>query len=245
AEVITGCKAAGTFAVTYDDGPSILTSGLLDYLDEVKVKATFFINGNNRKNGDTGNPMLTIYELADVVRRAYNSGHQICSHTWAHTDLITVSEQEVVYEMTRLNYAFSKVLGKVPTCMRPPYGDTDGPSRKILYKMGYTVVNWNVDPVDWNPVNSIDEMYQEYVDQTGSTSPQVGKFISLNHDVWNTTADFRPESYPRTIPLAKRSIDYLLGRGWRVVNLAECLQSQPFYREPNPSDSKCGTKACV
>ncbi|ORY01603.1 glycoside hydrolase/deacetylase [Basidiobolus meristosporus CBS 931.73] len=245
AEVITGCKMPGTFAVTYDDGPSILTSGLLDYLDEVNVKATFFINGNNRKNGDTGNPMLTIYELADVVRRAYNSGHQICSHTWAHTDLITVSEQEVVYEMTRLNYAFSKVLGKVPTCMRPPYGDTDGPSRKILYKMGYTVVNWNVDPVDWNPVNSIDEMYQEYVDQTGSTSPQVGKFISLNHDVWNTTADFRPESYPRTIPLAKRSIDYLLGRGWRVVNLAECLQSPPFYREPNPSDSKCGTKACV
>ncbi|ORY01605.1 glycoside hydrolase/deacetylase, partial [Basidiobolus meristosporus CBS 931.73] len=170
AEVITGCKAAGTFAVTYDDGPSVLTSGLLDYLDEVKVKATFFINGNNRENGETGNPMLTIYELADVVRRAYNSGHQICSHTWAHTDLLTVSEQEVVYEMTRLNHAFSKVLGKVPTCMRPPYGDTDGPSRKILYKMGYTVVTWNVDPVDWDPVNSIDEMYQEYVDQTGSTS---------------------------------------------------------------------------
>ncbi|KAK9760679.1 hypothetical protein K7432_015050 [Basidiobolus ranarum] len=245
AEVITRCTAPGTFAVTYDDGPSVLTSGLLDYLDEVNVKATFFINGNNRKNGDTGNPMLTIYELADVVKRAYTSGHQICSHTWAHTDIITVSEQEVVYEMTRLNYAFSKILGKVPTCMRPPYGDTDGPSLKILHKMGYAVVNWNMDPVDWNPENSIDEMYQEYVDQTGATDPHVGRYIALNHDVWNTTADFRTENYPKTIPLARRSIEYLLGRGWRLVNLAECLKKPPMYREANPSDNKCGTKACV
>ncbi|KAK9761750.1 hypothetical protein K7432_013121 [Basidiobolus ranarum] len=245
AKIVTKCTAPKTFAITFDDGPSVLTSGLLDYLDKVNVKVTFFVNGLNEKNADTGNPTLGIYDLADVVKRAYNSGHQICSHTWAHTDIITVSESRVVYEMTKLNHAFSKILGKVPTCMRPPYGDTDGPSRKILQKMGYTVVTWSVDPVDWNPENSIDEMYQEYIDQTGSTNPSVGKFISLNHDVWNTTADFRPENYPKTIPLAQRAIEYLLGRGWNLVNLAECLESAPLYREPNPSDNSCGDEACV
>ncbi|ORX91323.1 glycoside hydrolase/deacetylase [Basidiobolus meristosporus CBS 931.73] len=245
AEVITRCTAPGTFAVTFDDGPSVLTSGLLDYLDTEKVKATFFVNGLNQKNADTKNPILSIYQLQDVVKRAYDSGHQICSHTWAHTDLITVDEDEAVYEMTRLNYAFTKVLGKVPTCMRPPYGDTDAPARKILKRMGYTVVTWNVDPVDWDPANTIDEMYQEYIGQTGSTDPKVGRFISLNHDVWNTTADFRPENYPKTIPLAQRAIQYLKGRGWKLVNLADCLQTGPLYRDANPSDSSCGDEDCV
>ncbi|KAK9685373.1 hypothetical protein K7432_015517 [Basidiobolus ranarum] len=245
ATVVTGCSVPGTFAVTFDDGPSVLTSGLLDYLDKKQVKVTFFVNGLNQKNADTKNPILSIYQLSDVVQRAYNSGHQICSHTWAHTDLITVDEEEIVYEMTRLNHALAKILGKVPTCMRPPYGDTDKPSLSVLKRMGYTVVTWNVDPVDWNPKNKLDEMFQEYVSQTGSTDPKVGKFISLDHDVWNTTADFRPGSYPATIPLAQRAIEYLQGRGWKLVNLAGCLNSAPFYRDPNPSDNSCGEETCI
>ncbi|KAK9739885.1 hypothetical protein K7432_018356 [Basidiobolus ranarum] len=88
-------------------------------------------------------------------------------------------------------------------------------------------------------------MYEEYVEQTGPTNPKVGKFISLNHDVWNTTADFRPESYSKTIPLAQRPIEYLQGRGWNLVNLPECLGSAPFYRDPNPNDNSCGEEDCI
>ncbi|KAK9765226.1 hypothetical protein K7432_006604 [Basidiobolus ranarum] len=244
ANVNTGCSVPGTFAVTFDDGPGVLTSGLLDYLDYERVKATFFMNGLNWKNADTKNPILSIYQLSDVVKRAYESGHQICSHTWSHVDLITVNEYNVTYELSRLNHAFASILGKVPTCMRPPYGDTDTTSLKILKRMGYTVNNWNVDPVDWNPTNTIDQMFQEYVSQTGTTNPATGKFIALNHDVWNTTADFRPVNYPKTIPLAQRVIEYLKGRGWRLVNLAQCLGSAPFYRDPNPSDQVCGPSSC-
>ncbi|ORY03447.1 glycoside hydrolase/deacetylase, partial [Basidiobolus meristosporus CBS 931.73] len=183
AKLMTGCTEPGTFAVTFDDGPSVLTSRLLDYLDFQGVKATFFMNGLNWKNADTKNPILSIYQFADVVRRIYASGHQICSHTWGHVDLITVNEYNVTYELTRLNSAFANILDRVPTCVRPPYGDADTTALKILKRMGYTVVNWNVDPVDWNPANTIDQMFAEYVAQTGRTDPKEGKFIALNHDV--------------------------------------------------------------
>ncbi|KAK9728922.1 hypothetical protein K7432_000675 [Basidiobolus ranarum] len=245
ASVHTGCQVPGTFAVTFDDGPSVLTPGLLDYLDRVGVKSTFFMNGNNWKNSGAGNPIKTIYELADVVKRAYASGHQICSHTWSHVNLMTVNEYNTTYEMSKLNRAFAQILGVVPTCMRPPYGDTDSYSRQVLKRMGYTVVTWNVNPVDWNPVNSIDEMYLEYVNQSGSASTLEGKFISLNHDVWNTTADFRSPSYPKTLPLAQRAIEYLKCRGWKLVSLPACLGEQPYYRNPNPSDEVCGGPDCL
>ncbi|ORX90608.1 glycoside hydrolase/deacetylase [Basidiobolus meristosporus CBS 931.73] len=244
ATVHTGCNVPGTFAISFDDGPSVLTPGLLDYLDKVGVKSTFFMNGKNWKNADTGNPINSIYELADVVKRAYNSGHQVCSHTWSHVDLITVNEYNITYEMNKVSRAFANILGVVPTCMRPPYGDTDSNSRKVLKRMGFTVVTWNIDPVDWNPINSIDEMYMEFVNQSGNTSPLEGKFISLDHDVWNTTADFRSPNYPRTLPLAQRAIEYLKCRGWKLVNLPTCLGEQPYYRAPNPSDEVCGDTGC-
>ncbi|ORX89885.1 glycoside hydrolase/deacetylase [Basidiobolus meristosporus CBS 931.73] len=245
ASVYTACQVPGTFAITFDDGPSVLTSGLIDYLDRVGVKATFFMNGYNWKNQGTGNPINTIYELSDVVRKAYASGHQICSHTWSHVNLITVNEYNVTYEMSKLNRAFANILGVVPTCMRPPYGDTDSNSRKVLKRMGYTVVTWNVNPVDWTPANSIDEKYLEYTYQTGNTSPLEGQFIALNHDVWNSTADFRFPNYPKTLPLAQRAIEYLKCRGWRLVSLPTCLGQQPYYRSPNPSDESCGDSCLV
>ncbi|ORX91236.1 glycoside hydrolase/deacetylase, partial [Basidiobolus meristosporus CBS 931.73] len=237
ANVYTGCTVPGNFAVTFDDGPSVLTSGLLDYLDSKKVKATFFMNGLNWKNDDTGNAVLSIYDLASVVNRAYQTGHQVCSHTWSHVDLVRVNSYNITYEMSRLNRAFATILNKVPTCMRPPYGSTDNSSLAVLQRMGYTVTTWNVDPVDWNPANSIDQMYANYLNQTGAADPQVGKFISLDHDVWNTTADFRPVNYPKTIPLAQRIIEYLQGLKWNLVPLSQCLgSSSPFYRDPTPSD---------
>ena len=57
--------------------------------------------------------------------------------------------------MTRLNQAFKQIIGKVPTCVRPPFGDLSNPSANILQAMGYGngsnngnagIILWNVDP---------------------------------------------------------------------------------------------------
>lgn len=45
--IITACTVPGTFALTFDDGPYIYTSELLDILANNGVKATFFLNGQN------------------------------------------------------------------------------------------------------------------------------------------------------------------------------------------------------
>ncbi|CAJ0753334.1 18639_t:CDS:1, partial [Entrophospora sp. SA101] len=45
--IITNCKTPGTVALTFDDGPFNTTRALLKVLKEEKVKATFFVNGDN------------------------------------------------------------------------------------------------------------------------------------------------------------------------------------------------------
>lgn len=71
--VIRQCVSPGMLALAYDDGPYQYTSQLVDILDAAGAKATFFFTGT--LYGD-------IYNSAAAVQKAYNSGHQIASHTW-------------------------------------------------------------------------------------------------------------------------------------------------------------------
>ena len=93
--VITSCDQPNTLAITFDDGPFHYTAELLDLLDKENVKATFFMNGKNI--GD-------ITKFEDVVKRAYDEGHHVASHTWDHRDLSQMSEGGVRSEMTRRRY---------------------------------------------------------------------------------------------------------------------------------------------
>jgi peptidoglycan/xylan/chitin deacetylase (PgdA/CDA1 family) len=44
---IFDCAETGTMALTFDDGPYIYTSKIVDLLKQYDAKATFFITGNN------------------------------------------------------------------------------------------------------------------------------------------------------------------------------------------------------
>jgi peptidoglycan/xylan/chitin deacetylase (PgdA/CDA1 family) len=71
-KIITSCTN-GNVALTFDDGPHIYTSELLDLLKANNMKATFFVNGDNY--GD-------IYTYTALLQRMIAEGHQIGSHTY-------------------------------------------------------------------------------------------------------------------------------------------------------------------
>jgi peptidoglycan/xylan/chitin deacetylase (PgdA/CDA1 family) len=98
--IIEHCTVPGVVALTFDDGPFIYTSHILDLLDEYGAKATFFINGENwsRGVGDSSTPW------PDILRRMDLSGHQIGSHTWSHADLSSADSplrEFQVYELEK------------------------------------------------------------------------------------------------------------------------------------------------
>lgn len=58
--------------LTFDDGPSVYTSKLLDTLEAEGVHATFFIVGTNAE------------KFPDVVKREYADGNAVGIHCWDH-----------------------------------------------------------------------------------------------------------------------------------------------------------------
>ncbi|TPX56804.1 hypothetical protein SpCBS45565_g08344 [Spizellomyces sp. 'palustris'] len=239
------CPKPNGFLLTYDDGPAVLTDGLLDYLKSKNAKATFFMNGKNYKqyfnNGNLNTP-FGISALASTVQRAANDGHQLCMHGFTHTDAITASERNFTYEITETTRVFAQALGKVPTCFRFPYGDFEEKHLRILGGMGITPILWDADPRDWengDPQGGLTEL------QNTAPNPGSVSHIVLNHDVVNNTADFRPT---RAVSqnLAELSVEYLQSKNFQFLTAADCVGDgqTPLYRNPTPNDLVCRPEGC-
>ncbi|KAF9579746.1 chitin deacetylase [Lunasporangiospora selenospora] len=167
-EDITACGAANTWGVTFDDGPSIYTPPLLDFLKQNKVPATFFLIGGN------------VIQNPDIVKRELDEGHHLASHTWSHSALTTLTNEQIVAEMKWTEKAVQEATGVRLKYMRPPYGDINNRVRFVLKKLGYKVVDWTgdeFDTKDWQIGASVTA-----VDASGKSSSHVyTETEALNH----------------------------------------------------------------
>jgi peptidoglycan/xylan/chitin deacetylase (PgdA/CDA1 family) len=208
--VIEHCTVPGVVALTFDDGPFIYTEHVLDLLDQYDAKATFFINGENwsRAINDFSTPW------PQILRRMDGAGHQIGSHTWSHADLSTSDAQVREYQIVELEKALFHVIGKAPTYLRPPYGSCTDDCLADTERLGYHVVNFDVDPKDYmhndpDDIGSAMENFSRALDER-----QWGdSFLVLSHDSLRTTAE-------SLVPYMLMEIKQ---RGYRAVTVGECL----------------------
>ncbi|KAI8376456.1 uncharacterized protein BYT42DRAFT_387093 [Radiomyces spectabilis] len=216
-EDVYGCPKDHHWALTFDDGPSKYTHELLDLLDKSNIKATFCVLGSHVK------------EFPDVLRRAYQSGHQIASHTYSHPHLMSLTNEQIIYEVKATEEAIQEVLGITPKYIRPPFGEADARVKALLKSMGYKVLLWNVDPTDYDVFNLPDaptkiqgafKMAAAGKDTGLNPHEDVG-FISLQHDLYKESID--------QVPVV---IDYLKGRGYKFVTSAECVDDKEPHRSP-------------
>ncbi|ORX77037.1 glycoside hydrolase/deacetylase, partial [Anaeromyces robustus] len=208
------CINENEWALTYDDGPYEFDMDLLDLLKKKGVKATFFLNGHN---------MIPVYDKQgqDIVKRIYNDGHIVASHTWSHANIEEISDEELVEEMLALDIYFEKLIGKRPAFMRPPYGAGDGNKRvgETLKKLGYSAaITWNVDTLDWDKTGDIDyalSVFKKKLTTNGKSNKKPA--ISLNHTYYSgITKDI-------LLKLTEAEIDYMLELGYKPVTMDRCL----------------------
>jgi len=124
--------------LTFDDGPSAkYTAQVLKILQTYKVRATFFVIGQNVKRY----PALT--------RRADQRGHSVQSHTWSHPNLTKVNWSTFKYQITATDRLVRAQTGYTPRCLRPPYGATNRLVSRRAATLGKQIKLWSVDPRDW------------------------------------------------------------------------------------------------
>ncbi|KAF4580820.1 hypothetical protein GQ602_006957 [Ophiocordyceps camponoti-floridani] len=207
--MITACSQAGSVALTFDDGPGIYTSQLLDLLDETGVKATFFILGRDSASS------------ADVLQRMFSAGHQLASHTYTHMSL---NNGQTRYNDVMYNeMAFRNIFGFFPTYMRPPYLECEQECLDFLGERGYHVISTNVDTKDYEHDDPSGISVSRQLFSDGVAGGTGNGYIVLAHDIHQNTVT----------NLARFMIDESRRLGFRLVTVGECLGDEPanWYRQ--------------
>ncbi|MCL2573246.1 MAG: delta-lactam-biosynthetic de-N-acetylase [Defluviitaleaceae bacterium] len=124
-----------TFDEGYENG---YTEVILDVLAEKNVPAAFFVTKSY------------IRENPELVERMITEGHVVGNHTVKHKSSPSLSESEMITELTSVAEYFKETTGKdMPPFFRPPMGEYSERVLAITQDEGYYTIFWSFAYQDW------------------------------------------------------------------------------------------------
>jgi len=188
--------------LTFDDGPSkVVTTQILDILDEYDVKATFFVLG------------YMIDRNPDVLKDVYNRGHTIGNHTYSHDyGYIYYNTKNFIADIKRAEDTIKSHLGETfsTKIMRFPGGSHASfkkPMINAVLEEGYKFFDWNsLNGDSEEGEQSVTRMYNRFLQTVGKRDV----LIVLMHDT-----DVKQLTV-NTLPLI---IQYLRDNGYKFNTL--------------------------
>lgn len=201
---------------TFDDGPSRRTTPrLLDVLDELGIKAVFFVTSESFGNG---NPWER--EHAAIVQEIAKRGHTLGNHTETHRQLPLLNNAEIEAELALSGRKIAWAVGRRPRLIRPPGGASSKRLEQILFENGYTSVMWALYPADLE-VRSPEEVTRAFFHALDRRERETGDRggIVLMHD----TKPHSVAALPRIVDAIERRNCVLLRRGEELYDVVDDL----------------------
>lgn len=186
-------------ALTFDDGPSPnSTPQILDILKKHKIKATFFLIGNNLKN------------FPELGQELVAEGNAIGNHTWHHFRRL-MNEFTATQEIEDTATLIYETTGVKTSLFRPPNGFLYNGLVDYAQKRKDAVILWSVDSNDWRGQKvSVDYIVDKVLENI-----QPGAII-LMHDGGGDRS--------HTVQALPKIIDEITQRGYEFVTIPELLQ---------------------
>ncbi|MEY4480281.1 MAG: hypothetical protein RLZZ267_959 [Bacillota bacterium] len=119
---------------------------ILDVLADKGVKeATFFLSSPWTRDHPA------------IVEKIIKAGYEIGSHGHKHLNYSSLEEDAIRTQIRTAHQILSDATGKSPNLIRMPNGDFDRRVLRVANELGYKVIQWDTDSLDWkNPgVNQI------------------------------------------------------------------------------------------
>lgn len=110
---------------------------ILKILKKEKVEGTFFFSGE------------WMEKYPEDVKKVSDAGHDIGNHGDHHKYMTKLSKEDQITEIRGAGDKAKALLGSSMELFRPPYGDYDSQVVETAEEMGYYVIQWSVDSLDW------------------------------------------------------------------------------------------------
>ena len=194
--------------LTFDDGPDAhWTPSVLSTLKKYRVPAAFFMVG------------LQMEKNLPLVKQVYDAGNTIGNHTFTHHDMVENSDQRSFAELKLTRMLLESITGQSTILFRAPYNaDADPTGHEEIWPMviasrrNYLFVGESIDPNDWQPGVTADQIYRRVLDGVHN---EYGHIILL-HDAGGSTRKPTVTALPRIIETLQRE-------GYQFISLEQYL----------------------
>lgn len=167
-----------------------VVNGIIDVLEEKKVKATFFLGGCwADDNGET-------------VCRIMHTGNELGNHGYFHKDHKKIGFADNMAEIGNTGKLIEGLCGYRPKLFAPPSGSFSSDTLKASEELGYSVIMWSKDTIDWRDKD-------ERLVYKRATDGVVGGDLILMH----------PKKH--TLAVLAEIIDKIVSEGFKIVTVGE------------------------
>jgi len=185
--------------LTFDDGPTPeITEWTLNQLKQYDAKATFFCIGEN------------IQKHPEIFNKVIDEGHSIGNHTFNHLKGWETATDNYIENFKQCEAEISKQLQILTLksnpetsglnlkskIFRPPYGKIKFAQSRILKKMGYKIIMWDVLSADFDTNISPEECLTNVIKNVRSGS------IIIFHDSIKASKNLE-YALPKTLAFLK------------------------------------------
>lgn len=175
------------------------TDDILAKLKEYNIKTTFFLVN------------IWLKEYPEAAKAIAEAGHEIGLHSTTHPHFTKLSTAEMSKELKDNHEMIAEITGYQPKVFRPPFGDYNNQVVEVSNSLGYHVIQWDVDSLDWKGL-SAREIYQQVTDKV-----KPGSIVLFHNNGKNTAEALTP------------IIQTLTEQGYEIVPISELLLPGEYY----------------
>lgn len=187
-------------ALTFDDGPTKNTEEVLQIVNDLNIKTTFYLIGSD------------LEKYPEIGAQINADGHELGNHSYTHTRMVLKSAEFIRKEIDETNKQIVKTGYTGEITFRPPYG------KKLMYLPWYLKQN-NMKTVMWDIEPETDETIASNKDKIVAdvlARAKPGSIILLHPHGPNKQAR---EAIPEIV-------NKLLQQGYTFVTVNELLKYQ-------------------
>ena len=166
--------------------------GIADLLFKNGVKATFFLGGCWADDNE------------ETIRYLLEKGEEIANHGYFHRDHAKLGAEGNKSEIESTEKIINALSGVKTTLFAPPSGSFSKTTLDVAKELGYKVIMWSLDTIDWRDNN------EELIIKRATGKVKGGDLILMH-----------PK--PHTLSALQRIIDAIKGKGLTIVTVSENL----------------------
>ena len=174
---------------------------ILDILKKEGVKATFFLSS----------PWADKHQ--PLVMRMVADGHEIGSHGNRHIDLDTLGTAELENEIIKSQKVLERITQQKIRLIRTPNGAYNNKVIATANQLGYRVIQWSVDSLDWKRPGSNAVINNVLNGSRAGSGAKAGDIILFHAS----------DSAPDTVQALPVIIQQLKNKGLSLIPVGELL----------------------